>query len=186
MRIWILTSELPDELAGGIARYVDNFARALGPAGPEVLVLARTREPLDRQIAPGVRIVGVVPGYERREEIVASPRPDDHPAFPFNVMDYWPALSYQFERKVSRLAREMGPPDVIEAQEYVALPYYLQQRKLIEDGPLASVPIVVHMHSAYFELMKINQGPRFRLPDYWVGQMEKFCILAADALLCPS
>lgn len=186
MRIWILTSELPDELAGGIARYVDNFARALGPAGHEVLVLARTREPLDRQIARGVRIVGIVPDYERRDEIVASPRPDDHPAYPFNVMDYWPALSYQFEREVSRLALEMGPPDVIEAQEYVALPYYLQQRKLIEHGPLARTPIVVHMHSAYFELMKINQGPRFRLPDYWVGQMEKFCILAADALLCPS
>lgn len=186
MRIWILTSELPDELAGGIARYVDNFARALGPAGHEVLVLARTREPLDRELAPGARIVGIVSSYESRNDAVASPSPDEHPSFPYNIMDYWPALSYQFEREVARLARAHGPPDVIESQEYVALPYYLQQRKLIEDGPLSRTPIVVHMHSAYFELMKVNQAPRFRFPDYWVGQMEKFCILAADALLCPS
>jgi len=33
MRIWLLTSEIPQEISAGIARYVDTWARVLGAAG---------------------------------------------------------------------------------------------------------------------------------------------------------
>ena len=47
MRIWILTSEVPQDIAGGIARYVENFAWLLGTAGHEVVIIARTRRQCD-------------------------------------------------------------------------------------------------------------------------------------------
>ena len=186
MRIWILTSELPHEFAGGIARYVDNFARTLVDADHEVTVVHRTDGNAPATAAPGYRTIGVTPKYERLGDPPASEQPDEHPAYPYNVMSYWPAFSYQLCEEVLQLIEREGPPDVIECQEFAALPYYLLQRKLVERGPLEQVPIVVHMHSAMFDLMRINQEPRFRNPNYWLGQMERFSLVAADALLSPS
>ena len=186
MRVWLLTSELPHEIAGGIARYIDNFSRLLGEAGCEVVILARTEQPCDRILAPGVRLIGVVPRYGQRHELGPSDRPEAHPAYPYNILSYWPALSYQFAEETLKLLDAVPPPDIIESQEYAALPYFLLQRKLTEQSPLERIPILVQMHSPTFELAPVNQEPRYRFPQYWVGQMEKFCILAADALLAPS
>jgi glycosyltransferase involved in cell wall biosynthesis len=88
--------------------------------------------------------------------------------------------------EVFRLAERLPPPDIIESQEYNGLPYYLIQRRLTERTRLNDVPIVTHLHSPTFELARINQAPRYRFPEYWIGQMEKFCIASADALLSPS
>jgi glycogen(starch) synthase len=186
MRIWLLTSELPQEIAGGIARYVDNFARLLGVAGHEVVVIARTEQACDKPMAPGVRLIGIVPRYDQLNASNPSDLPDTHLAYPYNVLAYWPALSYQMAAEVLRLLQHLPLPDIIESQEYAALPYYLLQRKLTEQTALESVPILVQLHSPTFELARLNQEPRYRFPEYWVGQMEKFCIVAADALLSPS
>jgi glycosyltransferase involved in cell wall biosynthesis len=112
--------------------------------------------------------------------------PDTHPAYPYNVLSYWPALSYQIAEEVLRLLEKLPTPDVIESQEYSALPYFLLQRKLTEQTPLRKIPILVHLHSPSFELAIPNHELRYRFPEYWVSQMEKFCIVAADALLAPS
>lgn len=186
MRIWLLTSEMPHEVAGGIARYVENFARLLGGAGHEVVIIARTEQACDSQLAPGVRLIGVVPRLARLQESPTNPQPEAHPAYPYNVMAYWPAFSYQLADEVIQLLHQLPPPDIIESQEYAAIPYYLLQRKLTEQTPLAKIPILVQLHSPTFELAVPNQEPRYRLPEYWVARMEKFCIVAADALLAPS
>ena len=86
MRIWILTSELPQELAGGIARYVGNFSRLLGAAGHEVLVIARTDHTYGGSMAPGVWLNGVVPGCTLLGELKPGSLPDAHPAYPYNVL----------------------------------------------------------------------------------------------------
>ena len=57
MRIWILTCELAHEVAGGIARYVDNFSRLLGSAGHEVTVIGRAAKDCDLRPSPGVRVL---------------------------------------------------------------------------------------------------------------------------------
>jgi len=186
MRIWLLTSELPQEAAGGIARYVDNFARLLGVAGHEVVIIARTERAYDKLMAPGVRLIGIAPRYTRLHDSNPSGLPDDHPAYPYNILAYGPALSYHMAEEVLQLLHRLPPPDLIESQEYAALPYYLLQRKLTERTLLEKIPILVHLHNAAFEVARRNQEPRFRFPEYWVGQMEKFCLVAADALLSPS
>lgn len=186
MRIWLLTSELPHEVAGGIARYVENFARILGTAGHEVVIIARTEQACDKILAQGVRLIGVVPRFARLYDPNPSGIADAHPAYPYNLLAYWPAFSFQMAEEVLRLLQQLPLPDIIESQEYTALPYYLLHRKLTERTLLERIPILVQLHSPTFELAIPNQEPRYRLPDYWVAQMEKFCILAADGLLAPS
>jgi glycosyltransferase involved in cell wall biosynthesis len=186
MRIWLLTSELPQEFAGGIARYIENFARLLGASGHEVVIISRMRQACDTVVGPGVQVIGVVPRHTSLNQPNPGGLPDTHPAYPYNVLAYWPALSYQLAEEVLRLLQHLPSPDIIESQEYGALPYYLLQRKLTERTPLERVPILVHLHGPTFELARFNQEPRYRFPEYWVGQMEKFCLVAADALLAPS
>ncbi|MDZ4720528.1 MAG: glycosyltransferase [Roseiflexaceae bacterium] len=186
MRFWLLTSETPQEYAGGIARYADTFARVAGGAGHEVTLIARMQEQTDTQLAPGVRLIGFVPRYEQRHIPQHSSRPDQHPTYPDNVIGAWPGLSYQLAETVLDVLRNTPAPDIIEVQEFGGFPYYLLQRKLTERGPLEHIPVLAHLHTAYYDLLKINQEPRYRFPEYWIGQMEKFCIRAADALLSPS
>jgi glycogen synthase len=186
VRIWLLTSELPQETAGGIGRYVENWARLLGAAGHDVTIIARTDYAKDEVIAPGVRLVGIPPRSFLRNEPNPQGLPDTHPAYPFNVLSYWPALSYQMAEAVLQLLQRLPHPDIIESQEYSGLPYFLLQRKLTEHNPLAHIPILVCLHGPMFEITRANQEPRFRFPTYWVGQMEKFCLIAADAVLSPS
>lgn len=185
MRIWLLSSELAHEVAGGIARYVDNFARLLAAAGHETLVVGMARKALDTQPAEGYRVIGLEPhggsthGGEPPVDVRAR---ETLPAvFPFEA-----SVSHQLARTVMDLLEELPAPDIIESQDYSGLPYFLLQRKLTQRSALDAIPVLVHIHSPLFELMRANQEPRYAFPRYWIGHMERFCIHAADALLCPS
>lgn len=186
MKIWILTSETPFNQPGGIARYVHNFATSLGAAGHQVTVFCRGTEEAEKHPAPGYRLVvfrtreGDVKPLEKGGDAATQP------AFPYNIFSYWMAVSWDYARVVAGLAAREGPPDVIESQEYMGIAYFLLHRRLVDPDFLPGVPVVLHLHSPDFILRRINHDPRWQLPFYWSGQMEKFCILAADALLCPS
>jgi glycogen synthase len=187
VRVWILTSELTrDFFAGGIARYVENFARLASLAGHEFTVIGRSRSQFDERPHAGLRIIGVQPRYEEASDRPQPPEPDHDPTYPYNVIGYSAALSHQMAESVVNLLSRESAPDVIECQEYAALAYYLLKRKLVGHPLLAGIPIVVQLHGAFFEMAKYNHAPRYKLPDYWTGQMERFCLTAADALLCPS
>ena len=184
MNIWILTSEMPSPFAGGIARYVENFARILGEKGHSVTIVAKSEEEIEKEIFKNVFLAGVVP--KEASGYFGNFSPSEHPAFPYNVLTFWDAFSYQIAEKVLSLLKKRPKPDVIETQDYSAVGYYLLQRKLVKEELLKDIPIVVHIHSPWFETAKFNEEPLYKLPYYWVGQMEKFCILSADALVSPS
>jgi len=184
MKIWLITSEYLE--GGGIARYVDNVAHALAERENDITVITCAKSNYFRQGANNISIVGFVPNYEK----LAFETPEvpflQSQAFPYNVLSYWPALSYQVADLVEKLIERFGAPDVIECQEYGSLSYYLLQRKLIGRRSLAHVPILLHCHTPAFMIAEINHQPTATFPHYWVGEMEKFCISAADALLAPS
>lgn len=186
MRIWLLTSELPPTVPGGIGRYVANAAEMLAGAGHEVTVLAADTDDGEERTPAGAHVIRFAPRGRLLRPREHS-RSATHPAYPYNVIAHWPALSYEIAERAAELAWRSGAlPDVIECQEYNALPYFLLQRRLLGDHPLAQVPVLVHMHSPDFCIARANEDPRYRLPRYWIGQMEKFGILAADGLLAPS
>ncbi|MEX0325151.1 MAG: glycosyltransferase, partial [Puniceicoccaceae bacterium] len=186
MKIWILTSETPHHWAGGIARYVDNFARAAGREGHTLTVISRGEKAGVKEVSEGYRLVEFVHRYEASRHPIADIEPDEHPGWPFNNMCYFAALSYQYVWEIERLLKEEGPPDIIECQDYAALGYFLLQKKLTDESFLRETPVVVHLHTPDFAVQQFNQYPRYKLPDYWIGRMERAAIWMADALLSPS
>lgn len=186
MNIWILTSETPHFWAGGIARYVDNFSRAAAAAGHGITVISRGEERRSRRMPGGYRLHEFVHRYEAARTVDPEIEPDAHPGWPYNNMAYFPALSHQYLEEVEVLAGEDGPPDIIECQDYAALGYFLLQARLTRPGFLEGTPVVLHLHTPDFAVQEVNQYPRYKLPDYWIGRMERAAIRMADAVLAPS
>lgn len=186
MKIWILTSETPFNQPGGIARYVDNFARYLGSIGHSVTVICRDLKDSESTIAQGYRLIT----FRTREKDIGLPcdsrEPDQHPSYPYNILYYWMAAAWDYAAVVERLVASEGAPDVIESQEYMGIAYFILHKKYLYKEFLAGVPVVLNLHSPDFILRRVNQDPRWQIPTYWSGQMEKYCIFAADSLICPS
>ena len=188
MNIWFLATEFIPQ-AGGIATYLDHVGRALVRAEHQVTILVSDPDKKGVEYTPdGVKVVRFTPRYRLLGmPAPADGEPDEHPAFPFNIMAYAPALSYQFAEELTGLLSQADcPPDIVECQDYLGIAYFTLQRRLLGDKRLEKIPIVVHLHGPSYELCTVNQEPRYRFPQYWTGEMEKFCFVAADALVSPS
>lgn len=191
MNLWLLTSELPGPRNGGIGRYVDSFARAWVAAGHRCTVFYPGENDEVVESSDGYRQVQFDDGETERAKGVNLPEhktlpADEHPAFPHNIVSYDHAVSWRLAEVLGHHAKAEGLPDVIEVQEYKALAYFLLLRQRVEPGYLEGVPVVVHAHTPDFIVQQVNQEPRFRFPDWWVGELERFCFLAANAVLSPS
>jgi len=79
-----------------------------------------------------------------------------------------------------------GKPDIIEAQEYLGVAYYLLQYKHLLYEWCKNIPIVITMHSPSFLYMEYNQVPMYKYPNYWICEMERFCLQAATFIISPS
>ncbi|MCS7290346.1 MAG: glycosyltransferase [Roseiflexus sp.] len=187
MNLWLLTSQFPPSVIGGIARYVASAADMFARAGHQVTVVAVDQMEGEEVMPSGARVLRFVPRGRVFAQDVSKDATHHNPAFPYNILAYPIALSYELtERLTSYVQRDGVLPNVIECQEYLALPYYLIQRRLVERHPLSNVPLLLHLHSPDFCITRANRQPRHRLPGYWIGRMERFCMLAADAVLSPS
>lgn len=171
MKIWYLTSEFPPEFGGGIGMYVDQVSKIMARKGHDITVFVRDTN--------GDKV-------ERPEKNLRYIRFLHCQGAIYKTLGYWAALAYQYYEVIKRVLESGDKPDVIEIQEYGAIGYYILQNKLVGDKNFIDIPIVVHLHTPVFELSRINQTPQYKFPNYWVGQMEKFCINAADSLVCPS
>jgi glycosyltransferase involved in cell wall biosynthesis len=189
MRVWLLTSELAPEVAGGIATYVETFSRLLHAGGHDVTIFAPALHASGAAGDFGPRVIGVpYPPPAPRPDAGARARgssPDAAP-HPYDVLFDRAALSHAMASTVLEHAAAVGAPDVVESQEFLGLPYYLLLRMLTERTPLETTPVLLHLHSPDFEIARVNQEPRYHFPRYWIGQMEKFSIVAADGILSPS
>lgn len=171
MKIWFLTGEFAPEFGGGIGTYVENCAKMFAEAGDDVTVIVRGNNKTKLETTKyGYKVLRFKQGKGEQ----------------YNFLGYENALAYQYYEEIMELIKIDGKPDVIEAQEYNAYAQYLIQNKYLLNDTLKDIPIVVHLHTPAFETLKINQFNRYEHPFYWIGEMEKFCIKGADALLCPS
>lgn len=171
MKIWFLTGEFAPDFGGGIGTYVENCAKMFAEAGDDVTVIVRSiKETKEERTKEGYRVVRFKQGEGEY----------------YTYLGYDNALAYQYYDVIMNLIDKYGKPDVIETQEYNAYGQYLIQNKLMLNEKLKDIPIVVHLHTPSFETLKVNQFNTYEAPFYWIGEMEKFCIKGADALLCPS
>ncbi len=171
MKIWFLTGEFAPEFGGGIGTYVENCAKMFAEAGDDVTVIVRSTNGNNvEKTKEGYRVVRFQQG--EGEE--------------YSILGYDNALAYQYYKVIMNMIDKYGAPDVIEMQEYNAYGQYIIQNKLMLNEKLKDIPLVVHLHTPSFETLRINQFNTYEFPFYWIGEMEKFCIKGADALLCPS
>lgn len=171
MKIWFLTGEFAPDFGGGIGTYVENCAKMFAKAGDDVTVIVRSlKEDKEEKTKDGYRVVRFKQGEGEY----------------YTYLGYDNALAYQYYEVIMKLIDQYGKPDVIEMQEYNAYGQYIIQNKLMLKEKLKDIPLVVHLHTPSFETLKINQFNTYEAPFYWIGEMEKFCIKGADALLCPS
>ena len=171
MKIWFLTGEFAPDFGGGIGTYVENCAKMFAQAGDDVTVIVRSINGNKEEIAKeGYRIVRFQQGEGEY----------------YSYLGYDNALAYQYYEVIMNLIDKYGKPDILEMQEYNAYGQYIIQNKLMLNEKLKDIPLVVHLHTPSFETLKINQFNTYEAPFYWIGEMEKFCIKGADALVCPS
>ncbi|QHL85951.1 glycosyltransferase [Nibribacter ruber] len=172
MNYWLLTTEFPPFFGGGISTYCYFTSKMLQANGHSVSVFINDSSVngLDVKLLDGVRIVRF------------NPSKTNASAFLGHVTN----ISYEFAEVVKQFVQEEGQPDVIEAQEYLGIAYYLLQFKYLKYDWCKNIPVVITMHSPSFLYMEYNHVLQYKYPNYWVCEMERFCLQAADLLLSPS
>jgi glycosyltransferase involved in cell wall biosynthesis len=169
---WLLTTEYPPYQVGGIGTYCYHTARMLKSHGHKVTVFIYDLSLSKDAVAfeNGIRVVRFAPTKTKTNDFLG----------------YTTSISYEYAHMVKCYIEREGKPDIIEAQEYLGIAYYLQQFKLLQYLPFADLTILITCHAPSFLCLEYNHVPVFQFPDYWIGQMEKSSIIAADILVSPS
>lgn len=172
MRILYLTFEFPPGFGGGLATYLAQVCMAHAGKGHDVwvLVLDGARPEGESVRADGVHVVRFAPG--RRAE--------------YDWFGHWPAAAVDIADRAAALVARDGKFDVIETPDGFGLGYMVLQRRLTGDPAFVQTPVVTVAHTPTYLIDRLNDQPTYRLPVYWHGVMEKFCLLAADAVVSPS
>ena len=172
MNIWFICTEYPPDYGGGISTYVNQSAQTLSLLGHNVTIFTRGHD--KDSISKENNRLTIIRFKQEGDPI-------------FGILGYWTALSYQFMKKISWYLNNFSErPDIIEAQDYNAPAYYLLQNKLNDSTFLKNIPIVTYLHTPSFEIDKVNQTPKYKMPNFLIGSMEKFSILASNNVLSPS
>lgn len=172
MKFWLLTSEFPPAYGGGISTYCLETVQMLNEYGHEVTVITQDSN------------VNELTVLKKPSHTLCLFNPAKY--FTSSFLGYEANLSYAFSQVVAELIEKQAPPDIIESQEYMGIAYYLLQFKLLQYPLFKDLKIVITMHAPSFLYLEYNKAPTYQLPYYWIGEMERFCIRAADMLISPS
>lgn len=173
MKYWLLTTEFPPHHGGGISTYCDETAALMSGLGFAVTVfvadwkMAAQSEVSSRE---SIRVIRFNP-----EALAAGTH-----------LTGTALLAYGFKEAVRQEAAAHGLADIIEAQDYLGIAYFLLQEKRSLADWIASVPICISLHSPEFAVRAFNEDVSYRFPKFWTDELERFCIRAADAIWTPS
>ena len=191
MRHLILCREYPPAPSGGIGTYVANITRLLAEAGETVHVIGQLwkgAETTREEKCHGRLIIHRVPCEDR--QLVFGPRV--HPALRSPVARRLYGRDFPLQcfawlagAVAERLVEAEGI-DVIEAQEYEAPLYYFQVRRALGLGPQRRPPCIVHLHSPTEFIAHHNEWDLSLSRWQMIRDLERYSILSADVLLCPS
>ncbi|MEJ8804059.1 glycosyltransferase [Pontibacter sp. H249] len=172
MQYWLLTTEYPPFYGGGISTYCFNTARMLAERGYYVTIFLND-EVVDDYIVEEQDKIRII-------RFNASTGETNQ------FLGYAANLSYRFLEIVKTFIKSEGAPDIIESQEYLGIAYYLLQHKFIRYEWYKNTKFIITLHSPAFLYLEYNQVPLFQYPNYWIGEMERFCIISADICISPS
>jgi glycosyltransferase involved in cell wall biosynthesis len=101
-------------------------------------------------------------------------------------LGYAARLSYEFANIVQHIIKTEGTPDIIEAQDYMGIAWYLLQFKRLLYEEVKDIPVVITLHSPAFLYLEYNRVPTYRFPDFHTCEMEKEALIMADWLIAPT
>ena len=172
MKYWLLTTEYPPQYGGGIGTYCSQWGAVLKRNGVQLTVfILNKRENKFRE---------VVDDNIRRVEF--SPYLRDTSDF----LGYETMVSLSFEEVINQYIAKEGPPDWLEAQEYQGIAYFILQKKHLGEALYENLKILITCHCPSFITFEHNHVSTYQLPYFWIGEMEKFCMKAADLCIFPS
>jgi glycosyltransferase involved in cell wall biosynthesis len=174
MNLWLLTGEYPPDYGGGIATYSYHTAEMLCQRGHHLTVFASVEN------LPGSWQIQELSERLRVVRFGANQSPQS------SALGIFARWSYDAALVLAEFCRKEGTPDVLEVQEYLGMPYFTLQRRLLLDETLTNLPILVTAHTPLYLCRQYDQLPAHRFPDYWIGEMERFSLLAADEVVYPS
>lgn len=96
------------------------------------------------------------------------------------------ALAFEFANTIKEYMETEGLPDILESQEYAGIAYYILQYRHLNYPLFNKLKVVLTLHAPSFLYYEYNRLPTMQLPYFWIGQMERWCIMAADKLNAPS
>jgi len=173
LKYWLLTTEYPPFFGGGIGTYSATTAAMMAEHGHQVSVFVNDAS------VNGVKI-------EKKNDLLRVIRFNPSRTGSSNFLGHVTNISYEFAYIVKYFVEEEGGPDVIESQEYLGIAYYLLQYKYLLYDWCKDIPLIITMHSPSFLYMEYNHVPEYKYPNYWICEMERFCLQAADLLISPS
>jgi glycosyltransferase involved in cell wall biosynthesis len=170
MKYWILTTEFTQGKNEEIGAYVNNHVQIFADKGHEILVIQGgfDQEQNTSRIAANVTLHSFSLNNRTASSFLGADA----------------ALSFEFANEVINLLAT-NTPDVIEMQGYLGIGYYLLIRKYAGEPLLKNIPVIVTGHMPSFITNEYNHIAAYRFPQYWTGEMEKFCMLAADLFISP-
>ncbi|MBN2678477.1 MAG: glycosyltransferase [Anaerolineaceae bacterium] len=174
MNIWLLTGEYPPDYGGGISTYCDHTVQMLCQRGHYLTVFTPAKSHLENWQT------------ENRSDHLRVVHFGENQNPQSNALGNFARRSYDAAMVLAEFSRKEGLPDALEAQEYLGLPYFILQRSWLLDEALAKLPVLVTAHTPLYLCNLYDLAPSFRFPDYWIGEMERFSFIAADAVVYPS
>jgi glycosyltransferase involved in cell wall biosynthesis len=171
-KYWLITTEYPPAYGGGIGTYCYHNAAMLNQEGWDVTVFLSGKSGNKDiiYIDNGVRIIQF--GINRSDV--------------WNYLGYDTALAYEFAEIIREYLKKEGIPAVIESQEYAGIAYFILQYKHLNYPLFKDIKLLLTLHAPSFLYNEYNRIPAYQLPYFWIGEMERWCIKAADEVNSPS
>lgn len=172
MKYWLLTTEYPPFFGGGISTYCLFTAKMLAERGHTVTVFVPDTTLAKDQIshADNIRVIHFAANKTGMKEFLG-----------YNAL-----ISYEFAHTVGEYLAQEEKPDIMEIQDYHGIGYYLHLYKQFQYERFKDLTVLTTLHSTAYLYQRVNREAVYRLPTFWLGEMEKFSILASDILISPS
>lgn len=176
LAIWLLTTEYPPFFGGGIGTYAALTVAGWLSEGHRVRVFICD----ERVKGPDL----VADTLSDRLAVVRFGQ--DYGSAPVRALSGPAAVSWQYADAVRECIGRLGPPDVVESQDFDGIAYFLLMQKRALDEALQSFPVVITAHNPNFVLARYEDRAAHLLPRYWTGWMERAALAAADLVVFPS
>ena len=163
MKIVMLTWEYPPRIIGGISRVVEGLSRSLVELGHEVHVITNEM--------PGSPSEDIDRGVFVHRVQIETPSPSFH--------TWVLMMNNYFSKRLGRLAREIGRPDIIHVHDWLVYPAGAEAKAFL-DSVLVST-----LHSLEFRRSGGIQTPESKMIDsleWWITFETSIIIVCSNSM----